>query len=203
METVGYLLTPEYAPFAAALGLMLALAALEALGVGFSTLTDGLDLDFDGPEGPHGPLSWLGLGTVPAGVLLVTFLLIFGGAGIVVQRISDEAFRAWPLAASLLLPSLLLNAAIARAIKPLMPKDQTYAVRLDDLLGRYATLQFEATDTSPGRAVVRDEYGQEHYVRVAPHDFGLRALRPQEEVLLVRREDDVFYGIPRQGTSMF
>lgn len=109
-----FLTTAQNAPFSIALGVMFALAGVEALGVllglGVSDFLDSLlpdldvdldaDLDVDvdadidvdadavGASGP-GPilaaLGWLRVGELPALVLLVLFLICFGIAGLTLQ----------------------------------------------------------------------------------------------------------------------
>ena len=116
------LFQPAMQPFAVALGVVAAIAALEIVGllfgVAFSGLVDaalpdleiggldveGLEADGFGPDGPDASiadgapgvigqfLSWLCVGKVPALILIAAFLTGFGVAGAVLQNLSNAAF---------------------------------------------------------------------------------------------------------------
>jgi hypothetical protein len=197
---------------------MVGLAALEVVGFGLSTLTEALGFDFgvdvhlaDHAHVDHAGevdadfdvLGWLGVGKVPVGVLLVSFLFLFGTTGVLVQHLA-EALLAHPLGAALAglitaPPSLALNGLTARGLAKVLPHDTTTAVTLDTLLGRRAKMQDMAAKPGlPARAEVRDEFGQTHYVMVLPQET-CGELLPDEEVLLFRREGVQFWAVQPEG----
>lgn len=128
---------------------------------------------------------------MPFTILLIIFLTAFGLAGFVVQILAKRwlgQFLPLPLVAAsagiLALPAVrVLGGALGRII----PKDETFAVSLDELVGRIATV---VTGTArhglPAQARVRDGLGRSHYVMVEP-DQADGEFPAGSEVLLVRR----------------
>jgi hypothetical protein len=189
------LLDPSTWLFTAAIGLVLGLAVIESLGLllghgGLSGwaehwLPDLHDSDADGL------LGWLHLGKVPLTILLIVFLTAFSLAGFVAQMLARQIlgqFLPLPLAAAgavvLALPAVrVLGGALGRII----PKDETFAVSLDELVGRIATVVTgTARHGRPAQARVRDTLGRSHYVMVEPDHAG-DEFPVGSEVLLVRR----------------
>jgi hypothetical protein len=183
--------------FSAAVGLVLGLAVIETLGLllghgGLSGLADHGFLDAHGPDvDADGLLGWLHLGRVPLTILLIIFLAAFGLAGFTAQILARQflgQFLPLPLVAAgavfLALPAVrILGGAIGRII----PKDETFAVSLDDLAGRIATVVTgTARRDRPAQARVRDALGRTHYVMVEP-DEADEVFPAGSEVLLVRR----------------
>lgn len=195
-------LAPENLPFTLALGAMLVLAVLQIVGVG--DLFDA-DADFDSDVDPGAAAglgsaitTLLGLGKVPFFVWLITFLFLFAGIGFGIQALADSVLGASfdPLlaAALSLVASLPVTATLVRPLGAIMPKDETTAVGLDSLLGRRAVIEnARAARGYPARAKVRDVHGHVHHVMVEPHEDASEMLEG-DEVLLVRREGQIFYG---------
>lgn len=197
LQAVSYLLTPPYFPFTVALALLLMLALLEAVGAGLT----GLVPDSDLPEHHVPGLHWLGIGRVPLGMLIVTWLFLFAVSGITIQRFA-QAYAGGPMdalsaASAALFPTFVLGGLAASVLARVLPQDETTAVSLDQLVGRRATLQdHTATTVHPARASVVDQHGQVHLVSVLAHSG---VLLPGDEVLLVRREGVQFWGmLPEQ-----
>ncbi|MGE5953513.1 MAG: OB-fold-containig protein [Qipengyuania vulgaris] len=193
------LLESYNAPFAIALLLMVVLLVIQVLGV----LDIDLDIDTDGDgaisAGPvDGLLTLLGLGRVPLTVWLVVFLLFFAALGLGIQELSEsfiggplDAWLAGILAGAAALP---VTSVIARPLGRILPQDETSAVGIDTLVGRRASITDGiAKAGSPARARVKDVHGQSHYVMVEPHE-GASEFHAGDEVLLVRREDNTFFG---------
>lgn len=184
------LTAPEGIAFAAALTLMLAIGLIEALGLG----TGGLDVDLDA-----GPLDWLGVGRVPLLALLVAFLAAFGGLGLAGQQ-AMLALTGGPAPALLAIPAAMLvalpvTALLARGLARVMPRDETTAWELDDLVGRPGTITVgRAAEGSPARTRVIDPHGQPHHVLVEPNDPAA-IFQEGDTVLLVRREGAAFRAI--------
>ena len=193
------LLEPYNAPFAIALLLMVALLVIQVLGV----LDIDLDIDTDGDgaigAGPvDGLLTLLGLGRVPLTVWLVVFLFLFAALGLGIQELGSsftgnplDAWLAGVLAGAAALP---VTSIIARPLGRILPQDETSAVGIDTLVGRRASITEGIARTgSPARARVKDVHGQSHYVMVEPHESASE-FHAGDEVLLVRREDNTFFG---------
>lgn len=192
--------------FTGALVLMLALALLQLIGLGgFDTDFDmdaDLGMDGDLSAGPvEGMLSLLGFGKVPLMILLSLFLASFGVIGLAGQSFMQSLIGA-PLTPWLAVPAaaivaLPITGALARPIGRIMPRDETTAVSTDALVGRFATVQIGSARTgSPARAKCTDRHGQPHFVMIEPDNAG-QVLSEGEEVLLVRREGELFKAIAR------
>lgn len=192
----------ENLPFTLALGAMLLLAVLQIVGVG--DMFDA-DAEFDGGADPAAAAglggaitTLLGLGKVPFFVWLIAFLFLFAGIGFGIQELADSLLGA-PfdplLAAALSLGAALpVTALLVRPLGAIMPQDESTAVGLDSLLGRRAIISTgRAARGSPARAKVRDVHGHAHHVMVEPHEDASEMLEG-DEVLLVRREGQTFYG---------
>lgn len=187
------LLAPEAVAFSAALVLMLAIGAIEAFGLG----TGGADIDLHLDD--VGLLDWLGVGRLPLMVLLVAFLAAFGGIGLAGQQIAlaltGDLLPAWLAIPAALVAALPATAGLARLLARIMPRDETTAWELDDLVGRAGTVTLgRAVAGSPARTRVLDPHGQAHHVLVEPNDPAA-TFEEGDSVLLVRREGGAFRAI--------
>lgn len=186
------LVAPAAVVFTAALVLMLAIGAIEALGLGASGLE--LDLDLD-----SGLLDWLGVGRVPLLVLLVAFLAAFGGLGLAGQQVAllttGALLSPWLAIPAALVAALPLTALLARGLARIMPRDETTAFEIDDLVGHAGKITVgRASAGSPARTRVIDPHGQPHHVLVEPNDPAV-TFEEGDTVLLVRREGPRFRAI--------
>ena len=200
------LLEPHNLPFAVAFGLMAAALVLQLVGLGIDAGGD-LDLaDVDGegglPEASAGSaiLTLLGLGKVPLMVWLMVFLFVFGLAGLGLQAFADELTGAplYPSLAAVIagVAALPLTSGLVRPLGRIMPQDETSAVGLDSLVGRRGQVAIgTATRGSPARTTVRDRHGHAHHIMLEPHEDASE-IQAGDEVLVVRREGQVFYGVP-------
>lgn len=187
-----WLTAPEAIVFSAALALMALIGLVEAIGLGAGGLD--IDLDLDG-----GPLDWLGVGTVPLLVLLIAFLAAFGGLGLAGQQAAlaltgavAPAYLAIPAAFLAALPA---TALLTRGLARVMPRDETTAFDVNDLVGRAGTITVgRAREGSPARTRVVDPHGQAHHVLVEPNDPAT-IFEEGDTVRLVRREGDRFRAI--------
>lgn len=189
-----FLAAGENLAFVIALGTMVLIGLVEAVGLGSSAL--GHDLDIDG----HGEwLGWLGFERLPLLMLLVVFLACFSVIGLVGQQIALSAIGtllpgwiAIPAAGVAALPA---TGGMARIVGAIMPRDETTAIGIDQLIGLHAhILVGTAAAGSPAKARVRDFHGQTHYVMVEPDTPDTR-FTEGTEILLVRRENQVFRAI--------
>lgn len=200
------LLEPHNLPFLIAFGALAVIALLQVTGV--SEVIEGA-AEFDvGDSGADGLemagfgealTTLLGLGRVPLLIWLAALLFVFATVGVIGQSVLASMLGAplsagWAalVAAGAALP---LNSLAMRPLAAIMPKDETTAIDLDELVRRDAEIQIgTARAGSPARAKVIDVHGQPHFVMVEPHDQTL-ALNAGDTVLLVRREGQTFYGV--------
>ncbi len=201
-------------PFAIAFGLMVLALVLQVIGLGdFDFGGDvELDLDLDAPdfnadavEAPSAGfggalLTLLGLGRVPLMVWLMVFLLLFTVVGMGIQVFATELTGnpLYPWLAALFSggTTLPLTAMLVRPLGNLLPQDETSAVGLGSLVGRRGTVTTGTAERgSPARTKVRDRHGHAHYVMLEPHEDA-SIIHQGDEVLLVRREGSVFFGVP-------
>jgi hypothetical protein len=205
---VSALLAPENTPFAVALALLLLLVLVQLIGIAhlFPDI-DGDLPDVDG--GGHavdiggGLVSMLGIGRVPLIVWLSFFLASFGLLGLSMQELIAGIFGApfpAPAASGMaLIAAVPANAVITNLIGKVWPRDETTAVPIEALLGRRGTIALgKAERGNPARAIVSDLHGQMHNVMVEPHEEGA-SFTQGDEVLLVRREGELFYALDGQG----
>jgi hypothetical protein len=185
---------PQTWPFAVATLLMLMITAVEGIALLIGTnVSHWLDhlVAHDGAENAFDKaLGWLHVGRVPALVLLVAFLAAFALTGFALNMVIHRLLGIWvptvvavPIAFVTALPLVrILGAGLARVI----PADETFAVTLDSLVGRVATiLGGTARPGYPAQAKVTNQYGQTLYVMVEPDGGG--TFESGASVLLVRQ----------------
>lgn len=210
------LLLPALAPFTIAIGVMLLIATMEAMGTLFGISPSGLvdqmlpdidvdadvdiDADADAPDADTGGmlssvLGWLCVGRVPFLVLLVAFLTAFGLAGIVVQS-STLSVAGLYLPTILAVPAAVFLALwptrwLAMALAALMPKEETDAVSSQTFIGRVATITRGIARTGiPAEAKLRDAHGQMHYLLVEPDNPDV-SFEQGSEVLLTSQSSAI------------
>lgn len=193
-------------PFAAALVFMVLLAVVQAVGLDLGGDADA-EIDFDADidaEGANsaslggGMASLLGLGRVPLTAWLAVFLFAFAAIGVsgqsLAQNLLGGPFDRWAAAALAALGAFPVTGALVRPLGRILPQDETTAVSPDALVGRRAVVTTGTGRTgSPARSKVYDHHGQAHYVMMEPHELNAEVVEG-EQVLLVRREGDVFFG---------
>jgi hypothetical protein len=196
------LLAPHNLPFLIAFGALAVIAVLQVTGV--SEAIEGAG-EFDSPDGLEmggfgdALTTLLGLGRVPLLIWLAALLFVFATVGVIGQSVLASVLGA-PLSAGWAAlaaggAALPLNSLAMRPLGAIIPRDETTAIDIDDLLRRDAEIQIgTARAGSPARAKVIDVHGQAHFVMVEPHDQTL-ALNAGDTVLLVRREGQTFYGV--------
>ncbi|VWX57937.1 YqiJ family protein [Sphingorhabdus sp. 109] len=196
---IDFWLADENIVFAAALVLMVALGILQLIGFGGFDSDFDMDADVDGTGVAGGLLSFLGWGRLPFMILLVLFLMLFGLTGYAGQQFIQSLTGGLlpPLLAGLgaLLVALPLTGLLSRPLARIIPGDETSAVSIDDLTGRRAIIDIgTAKPGYPARAKVRDRHGHGHVLMVEPdNEDGI--FLAGEEILLVRREGDIFKAV--------
>jgi hypothetical protein len=191
------LFAPETWPFTVATMLLLFIAIVEGLALLFgATMSEWLESSlpdpWDGVDGPFDKaLGWLHLGRVPVLILIVLFLAGFAITGFALNMVVHRMLGLWvtpvlavPLAFITALPVVrILGGGLARVI----PQDQTYAVTLDTLVGRVATIiGGTARHGYPAQGKVLNQHGQTLYIMVEPDQEGTQ-LENGASVLLVRQ----------------
>jgi hypothetical protein len=193
-------------PFVVATLLILLIAAVEGLSllVGISAFhwLDHLLPDVSGHGGILDKgLGWLHVGRVPALVLLVLFLAAFALAGFASNMVVHQLFGfwlpAWVSSPGAVIIALPVVRAVGAGIARLVPADESFAVTLDSLVGRVATvLGGTARHGQPAEAKVLSQHHQTLYVMVEP-DLEDMVFEPGSSVLLVRQvSGNRFAGIP-------
>ena len=201
-------LADQNLPFAGAGFLLIGLMILQ-----FSGLTDfapDLDTDMDGQVdglgAANGMLSFLGVGRLPLMIWLALFLLLFMVIGYAGQQIfrgmTGAVLSGWLAAPLAFVAAIPATAMLARPLARIMPKDETTAVSIDSLVGRFAVLGTgTAKPGSPARAKVIDIHGHPHFVMVEPDNDG-QQFTSGEKLLLVRRNGDLFKAISQGGQHL-
>ena len=193
-------------PFSLALCGVLAIALLEALsavvGHSLSGLVDDalpdlspgahagidvhadVDANFDG--GVDGAfdgsfldaaLDWLSFGRVPFLVLLILFLLGFGGTGLVLQTAATGLVAA-PLSPVIAaVPAVfgggLFMRYLGRVIGRVIPKEETAAISRESFVGRMGVVSGGTARIGlPAQMRITDEHGTTHYLLAEPDDEG-------------------------------
>lgn len=175
-------------PFALSIALMLLFSVFEIvsfllLGGALSHwldsfLPDGVDVDLDA-DGLHSfdslesALAWLYVGRVPMMMLMVLYFTIFGLTGFTVQYLMMEIFNnplnVWLAAILTFVVSLVLMHYAAGGLYKVMPKDETTALSVTDLVGREATIILgECKIGKPAQAKLTDQFNQTHYILIEP-----------------------------------
>ncbi len=144
-------------------------------------------------------MGWVNAGRVPVLILLITWLAAFAAGGFVIQTIAMSLWAALPaLAAGL--AAFLLAAPVTRfttrLVSRIIPREETYAVSDDDLVGRIAEVTLGPLDQGPaGRVKVRDPHGNWHFL-MAKAAEGQAPVPVGAQVLLVDRRGPTFLVIP-------
>jgi membrane protein implicated in regulation of membrane protease activity len=197
------LLAPDVRPFVIAGAIMIVLAGIEMLTsvIGFSiSHVVGKDFDFDGHSGAGlaSVMVWINAGRVPLLILIFLLLGVFSIEGFFLQAIAHGIGAPMPTwIASLLAlagtPSVvrLAGRAIARAI----PRDETYAINEEDLVGRVGVVTIGPLDHGlPGRVRLKDAFGNWHSA-AARASSDSKELGIGTSVLLVARDEKGFVAI--------
>ena len=155
----------------------------------------------DGLSGFGKVLDWFYVGKVPALILLVIALTVFGLAGYALQSIIQSAtgglMNGYVASAVAFLTALPAIRGLAGLFARFVPKETTDAVSIDSLVGQVATVTLGiARAGTPAEAKLKDEKGQTHYVRVQPTEADAQ-FEKGTEVLLVKRSGTVFEAVAR------
>lgn len=194
------LTAPENWIFGTAAMVLVGLTVLEGLGLVIAA-SPSQWLDHFLPDMPDdGPLGWMHLGKVPVLVLLVLFLAGFSLTGYAIQsaafHVTGYLFPAWLASIPAFLAGLTTVKALGHLIEKIIPKDETFAVSLDSLIGSGGKIvQGHARTGMAAQAKFLDIHGRPHYLMVEPDDI-TQTITEGSFVLLVHRTEGKFFVIP-------
>jgi len=208
-ELTDHLLLPEVRPFAIAAMMIIIVGGVEVtsmvVGVSMSELV-GKAIDFD-----HGSdnafinaVAWLNVGGVPLLVFIVVILGMFSITGFLIQDLARAVAGPLPLIAAVPLAcaaSVPLVRGTTRLVSRIIPRDESYAVELSELVGRVGKVSVGPLDQGlPGRVRVKDVHDNWHTVTAsaAPNSPPLPV---GAAVLLVDRRDGHFIAIAAPDES--
>src|SRR5262249_11556995 len=130
----------------------------------------GIAVDFSHPgdSGVINAISWINLGGVPLLIFLLLLLGAFSITGFLIQDIARLVAGPLPVSiasAGAVAVSIPLVRTASGFIAKLIPKDESYAVGLGDLVGRVGEVVIGPLDQGPpGRVSVADVHGNRHFV---------------------------------------
>lgn len=140
---MSWLLAPQLQPFTIAAAVMLALVVIQAVtalgGAALADVADGVSAD----DMADVPLGWLNVGRVPLLILVMLMLGLFASGGMLLQAVAEPLVGLLPaLPASLAVGAfaLLSTRAASRLIARILPREETYALSDEDLVGRVGTV---------------------------------------------------------------
>ena len=198
---VQIIFAPENMPFMVALALLVLLALTQLLG--FLHIGDHGHFDHPHVDGHvgfgEGIISLLGIGRLPLFAWLTVFLAVFGLGGLTMQQVLDGVLGAMlpalPAGGIAFAGALPVTGILARPLAHIWPSDETTAIDIEALLAKRGRIEIGTSSRgNPARAAVRDAHGQMHLVMVEPHEDGTHFAQG-DEVLLVRREGELFFAI--------
>lgn len=182
MEAIEFITLNDNLPFAVALAVMAMVGAISALGLDFDQAdgADGIDLPL---------LDWLNPGRMPMLAGLTVLLCVYGILGLAGQQafmaLMGHTADALPAGIAALLPAGLATRPINRCLARIMPRDETSAITIHQLIGRRGRIEIGTARTGfPARARFVDDHGQMHMLMVEPTDSA-KELPMDEEILLV------------------
>ena len=136
-----------------------------------------VDLDHDGglehlhdlePGMLARALSFLGIGRVPLSIIIISFCFLWGFFGFasntLLAPLLPPFIFIWPSIAIALVVSLALTRILANVMSRIMPATETYAVTLEQLVGKWGEA-ITSIDETFGQAHVHDDAGVLHTVQ--------------------------------------
>jgi len=206
------------APFAVAIGLTLAIALIELVGLlvgiqpsaAIDTALPDLHVDVDVPHVDVGhielsPLShtltWLSFGRVPALVILILMAASFGLIGFIEQEFLRRSFGfmldPWIASIPAAVGAVFATRHGGRLLGRIMPKEETDAVSTAAFVGRVATVfRGQASAGRPAEAKLSDVHGKTHYLLVEPEEAN-QVFAEGSEVVIIRQEGSIYRAITR------
>lgn len=158
------------------------------VGGSLSFLDGDVDLDADSDMDLGGIMGWLNPNRIPFMMLLTVFLAAFSVVGLSVQWALNTVgvpmlhwLMAVPIAVALSLPIVRV---VSRLTSRILPKDDTSAISLVTLSGRYGIVVIgPVTSSMMGEARFRDDHGTWHYLKVLAE--GTESIETGDDVVLL------------------
>jgi len=206
------LASASYQPFIVAGLVMAGLVLIEVVSLiaGFSlSLLIGQGLDLDAHGGHHadhgsagllgGTMGWINASRVPVLIVTIAWLAAFAAAGFAVQTRAMGVAAPRPVLPASLIAFFLAAPATrftTRLVSHIVPREETYAVSNDDLVGRVAEVTLGPLDQGPaGRVRVQDAHGNWHFLMARAAE-GHPPVPVGAQALLVDRQGPIFLVIP-------
>jgi hypothetical protein len=173
---MAWFLSPALQPFSIAAAVLIALLLIEIVGlVSGMAISDVAESTSVG-EAAENALSWLNLGRVPLLMLLIILLGLFAAGGMVLQAVAEKTVGLLPpLIASLIAGTFALPATrmASRGVARILPREESYALSDQDLVGRVGTVTVGPLDAHKvGKISVTDAHGNRHFPRARPATAG-------------------------------
>lgn len=155
-------------------------------------------------EVPHGNLfgsfyDWLNAGRVPLLILMMAALGVFSVVGLAIQIVAMHVATPLPTPGAVLLAFLGViptTRGVSRLLARFLPRDETYAVDEEALIGRTGVVTLGPVDwDSAGRAKVMDAHGNAHFPRVLAARENL-TIEQGTQVLVVDRVGGTLTVVP-------
>jgi len=137
-------------------------------------------------------LSIFGVGKCPLSIVVLSALLIFGGAGIILNQIFAPLLAPISVGGAVV-AMLVLTRLVAMIVSKLMPRTETYAINSAHIEGLTGKLILKTT-TNFGEAHVRDHHGGLHKIKCRTYQGELAKGTP---VLVVEKKDDGFFYVEK------
>lgn len=167
-----WLLLPQLQPFTIAAAVMLALLAIQIVGALAGHAFDDMPVDHLLDDVTESPLGWLNVGRVPLLVLLILLLGLFASGGMLLQALAAPVTGLLPaIPASVVTGAFALFAtrSASRLIGRILPREESYALDDEDLIGRIGTVTVGPLEShAVGKISVLDAFGNRHFPRAAP-----------------------------------
>ncbi len=132
-------------------------------------------------------LSFLGIGRVPLSIIIISFCFLWGFFGFagntLLAPILPSLIFVWASIAIAFVVSLSLTRILANVIAKIMPATETYAVSLDQLVGKWGE-SITTIDETFGQAHVHDDAGVLHTVQCVVRSGETTIPRGSQVILL-------------------
>lgn len=141
---------------------------------------------------------WLNFGRVPFSILGMLLLTTFGATGMLVDG-TIPGLPAWAYLVVAVPASVTVTKLVGNGIAKVLPRDESYAVTREHMIGRRGVVTLGPLDDGvPGAIRVRDEHGDLHTIKARPADQG-SIIQKGAEVVVVSAapgSDRIFLVIP-------
>ncbi len=183
MDIINFITMPENTAFSVSFAFLIAILMVEIIGlmIGFTSLSMDADagLDADADVGFFGNIiAWVNPSGLPFMILLAFMLMYFTAIGYTTQGLMI-GFFGFGLPTSMAAPisfvlSLVVSHIFSEKLGRFLPKDETYAVSIENLVDREGIVVISAKNSLIGRILgqikVKDHFGNTHYVSYFSED---------------------------------